>query len=220
MKKIKRKYLYKILKYKNINHTKNILKLSSLKKAHIYCKINKLSGQISGPLIETYIIKKYNLIKNKSKECNGDCSMIYNNTIINFEIKASFGGIKHNKFNYVQLRLNHNIDYYIFTSYYLSNENVKKKGELFVFLINKTDIKNMVLKYGNYAHGTLNKNGKRTFETLNDDNKYEYALRPIYNDNCWNELLNYRVDKYNIFEKLNTYINCDSKNSDIIENNT
>lgn len=41
------------------NHKLEILKLQTLKDAHIYCKINNLSGQISGPLIEYYIKDKY-----------------------------------------------------------------------------------------------------------------------------------------------------------------
>ena len=227
IKKIKRKYLEKILKMKNVNHNRNILTLKTLKRAHIYCKINKLSGQISGPLIEYYIINKNNLIKNKSSDCIGDCSKIYYNnldsemkekTIKNFEIKASLGGIQHNKFNYVQLRMNHNIDFYILTAYYLSKENIKNKGELFVFMISKIDLKNIIFKYGNYAHGTLNKNGKRTFDVMNETDKNEYAIRPKYGDNCWKELLNFKVDDKNIFLNLDLLLNDDNviKNENIM----
>jgi hypothetical protein len=255
IKNIKKKHLERLLIFDNINHNKNIFKQKSLKKAHIYCKINKLSGQVYGPLIESYIIKKYNLIKNKSKDCIGDCSKVFNNelsedepywkdneeqssneliknnlesedepywkdneeeslkentlesesslSMMNFEIKVSLGGMKHSKFNYVQLRMNHNIDYYIFTAYYLSKENIKNKGDLYVFMICKNDLKNIILKYGNYAHGTLNKNGKRSFDTMNNDDKNEYALRPKYGDNCWKELLNFKVSNNNIFENIN-----------------
>jgi hypothetical protein len=111
IKYIKKKYLKRILNYKNVNHNNNIFKLNTLKEVHIYCKTNKLSGQIYGPLIESYIIKKNNLVKNKSSDCIGDCSNEYNGNKKNYEIKVSLGGYKHNKFNYVQLRINHNIDY-------------------------------------------------------------------------------------------------------------
>ena len=47
--------LRQVLKLSRCNHKKEILKQSNLKTAHIYCKINNLSGQISGPLIEFYI---------------------------------------------------------------------------------------------------------------------------------------------------------------------
>jgi hypothetical protein len=244
LKKIRRKYLKRLLKYKNKNYHLNILKQESLKKAHIYCKINKLSGQMYGPLIETYIIKKYCMTKNKSSDCTGDCSIkkhsnsktlnlseqnvdkelfsgtnvkentkdnkltIFDNNykIINYEIKVSLGGMNHNKFNYVQLRMNHNIDYYILTAYYLNNNNLKNKGELFVFIIGKNELKNIIFKYGQYAHGTLNKNGKRTMEIMNDNDKNEYSIRPIYGDLCWNELLKYRVNEDNIFEENNSII--------------
>jgi hypothetical protein len=214
-KHIKIKHLKSLLKSKSVNHNKNILKLDTLKKVHIYSKINGLTGQTYGPLIESYIINKYELIKNKSSECIGDCSKIYqvngiDNDYVNvnkknFEIKVSLGGYKHNKFNYVQLRFNHNIDYYILTAYYLCHENVKKRGDLFVFIVGKNELKNIVFKYGNYAHGTLNKNGKRTFESMNNDDLNEYALRPTYGDNCWNELLEFKVNNNNIFEKLDEY---------------
>lgn len=200
LKKTKRKYLKRLLKYKNKNYRKNIIKQNTLKKAHSYCKINKLSGQMYGPLIEGYIIYKYNLVKNKSTDCIGDCSKIdpITNNKINYEIKVSLGGSNHNQFNYVQLRLNHNINYYILTAYYLSNDNINNKGDLYVFIIDKDNLKDIILKYGHYAHGTINKNGKRTFDEMNDD-KSEYALRPKYNDSCWNELLKFQVDENNIF---------------------
>ena len=59
-------YIENIVKLKNIlnlskkNHKTEILLQQTLKDVHIYCKINNLSGQISGPLIENYI-------KNKSR---------------------------------------------------------------------------------------------------------------------------------------------------------
>jgi hypothetical protein len=177
-------------------HSIEILNEKTLKDVHIYCKKNKLSGQISGPLIENYIIKKYGMKKNKSSLCNGDgrCSET------NYEIKISLGGNKTNKsFNYVQIRLNHDIDYYIFTAYYLSEGNLIEFGELFTFLLNKDDMKKMISKYGMYAHGTKKEYGEIKMEDLEGKNNMkEYALRPKYDDECWNELLKYKfdIDKY------------------------
>lgn len=184
------------LKLKNIlllsrcNHKKEIIKQSSnIKDAHIYCKVNQLSGQISGPLIEFYIKNTYNMIKNNSSLCIGDVK--YKNK--NIEIKISTGGKENNKFNYVQLRINHNCDY-ILTAYYLSNENLKEMGELFIFKLNKLNMKNIILKYGTYAHGTIQKLGIINKKDLNDpNNDKEYAIRPKYGDKCWNELLKYRI---------------------------
>ena len=45
-----------VLQMSKIDHKKEILQLQNLKNAHIYCKINYLSGQITGPLIENYIL--------------------------------------------------------------------------------------------------------------------------------------------------------------------
>ena len=38
-----------------VNHKTEILKEETLKYAHIYCKLNNLSGQSAGPAIESYI---------------------------------------------------------------------------------------------------------------------------------------------------------------------
>lgn len=183
-------------------HSIEIMNEKTLKDVHIYCKKNKLSGQISGPLIENYIITKYGMIKNKSSLCNGDCR--YNKT--NYEIKISLGGNKTNKsFNYVQIRLNHDINYYIFTAYYLNEGNLLDFGELFTFLLNKDDMKKMISKYGMYAHGTKKEYGEIKMEDLNDKNNMkEYALRPKYEDECWNDLLKYKfdIDKYFVKKML------------------
>jgi hypothetical protein len=183
--------LKNILQLAKYNHKKEIIKQSSnIKDAHIYCKVNQLSGQISGPLIEYYIKNTYNMIKNNSSLCIGDLK--YKNK--NIEIKISTGGKENNKFNYVQLRINHNCDY-ILTAYYLSIKNLKNNGELFIFRLNKYNMKNIILKYGSYAHGTIQKLGIINKKDLNDPkNDKEYAIRPKYGDDCWNELLKYKID--------------------------
>jgi hypothetical protein len=183
--------LRNILNLSRCNHKKEIFKESSnIKEAHIYCKINQLSGQISGPLIEYYIKNKYNMIKNNASLCIGDVK--HKNK--NIEIKISTGGKENNKFNYVQLRVNHNCDY-ILTAYYLSKENLKTMGELFIFRLNKNNMKDIILKFGTYAHGTIQKLGVIKQKDLNNPtNDREYAIRPKYGDKCWIELLKYRID--------------------------
>ena len=47
-------------------HTDTIIKLPTLKDAHIYCKYNNLSGQFTGPVLEKYIKIKYKMTKNKA----------------------------------------------------------------------------------------------------------------------------------------------------------
>ena len=181
--------LRQVLKLSRCNHKKEVLKQSNLKTAHIYCKINHLSGQIAGPLIEYYIQNKYKMTKNKSSLCIGDLQK----KKVNYEIKVSTGGKENNKFNYVQLRLNHKCEY-LLTAYYIDDDNIKQLGELFIFKLNKLNMKKLILKFGGYAHGTIKKLGTITAKDLNDKNTKEYAIRPTYGDTCWKELLKFRIE--------------------------
>lgn len=190
MSEITKLNLQKILNHSKINHKDEILKQKDLKDAHIYCKIHNLPGQVLGPLIEYYLQFQFNLIKNNSSLCVGDL----NNGQTNLEIKASNGGKDNNKFNYVQIRFNHQCEY-ILTAYNISQENIDNYGELFVFKLTKENMKTMIEKYGHYAHGTIQKLGKISKEDLdNSENNKEYALRPKLGDKCWTELLQYRID--------------------------
>jgi hypothetical protein len=73
---------------------------------------------------------------------------------------------------------------------------LEKLGELYIFKLDKKNMKSLIVKYGNYAHGTIGKLGKITIEDLNDiNNQKEYVLRPKYNNKCWNELLNFRINE-------------------------
>ena len=182
--------LYAHLPCINIDHNTEILKEPTIKDAHIYCVINNISGQQYGPLIEKYIRIKKRFIKNTASECNGDCSKDDKNA----EIKASLGGAKHNKFNWVQLRVSHDIQYYILTAYYLSNNNVETGGELYIFSVPKDAMLILIANYGGYAHGTKMEHGAITLSDLKDEkNKKEYAIRPIYGDKCWLDFIQFRV---------------------------
>lgn len=153
-----------------IDYKKEIIKQKTIKDAHIFCKINQLNGQTFGYLIEHYIIDKFLMEKINSSLQLGDAKKhdLY------YEIKTSLGGKFHNKFNYVQLRLNHKIDYYIFLAYYLDKNNVNTCGELFIFKLNKIQLESIISKYGTLAHGTKKEN--------KDENLYkEFALRLKYN---------------------------------------
>lgn len=187
---IKEKLKY-ILGISQCNHKIEIMKEDNIKRAHIYCKINQLSGQVSGPLIEYYIKTKYGMEKNNASLCLGDLQ----HNQINFELKISNGGKENNRFNYVQLRMNHDC-IYIFTAYYICTDNIDNEGELYIFKLSKCDIKKLILSYGGYAHGTVQKLGKITEVELDDiTNDKEYAVRPKYGDKCWNELLSFRVNE-------------------------
>jgi hypothetical protein len=180
--------------HSNKVHTENIMRLSTLKEAHMYCKYNNLSGQFTGPVLEKYIKVKYKMTKNNASSCNGDLKC----NDINVEIKASNGGKENNKFNYVQLRMNHDCEY-ILTAYYIDYSNLDTLGELYLFKLNKENIKPLILNYGGYAHGTIGELGQITSEDLDDkNNQKEYALRPKYGDKCWIELLKFRINEIGV----------------------
>jgi hypothetical protein len=175
-----------------INHEQEILKELTLKDAHLYCVINGISAQQYGPILEKYIRVKNNFVKNTASECNGDCSKDNKNA----EVKASLGGAKHNKFNWVQLRVSHDIQYYILTAYHLTSKNVEAGGELYVFSVPKEHMPSLIANYGGYAHGTNKEHGAITLADLKDEkNKKEYALRPSYGDTCWLDIMKFRVNE-------------------------
>jgi len=188
------KKLEDILIKNKMNYKNEIIKEKTLKDAHIYCKINFLSGQLSGPLIEYYIITQNNMKKNNASDCNGD--VLYDNN--NIEIKISLGGKNNNKFNYVQLRMNHECSY-ILTAYYIDETNIKNLGELFIFKLIKEELIDLIKKYGNYAHGTKKKLGEITIDNLKDiTNNKEYSIRPKVGDDCWKTLLQFRINEISI----------------------
>jgi len=175
-----------------VNHEREILKETTLKNAHLYCVINNVSAQQFGPLLEKYIRVKNKFVKNTASACNGDCSKDDKNA----EVKASLGGAKHTKFNWVQLRVSHDIQYYILTAYHLDSKNVETGGELYVFSVPKDDMLTLITKHGGYAHGTMDEHGAITMADLKDEkNKKEYAMRPAYGDKCWLDIIKFRVSE-------------------------
>ena len=173
-----------------VKHEDNVMKLITLKDAHVYCVIHNVSAQQYGPMLERFIRIKFNYIKNKAEDCIGDCSKDGKNS----EVKVSLGGATHTKFNFVQIRPSHDCDTYILTAYHLSFENVDTEGELYVFKVPKEEIKKIIVLYGGYAHGTIKEHGSITLDSLNDEKSIkEYALRPIINDACWKMLISFRV---------------------------
>lgn len=187
--------LKKVINNSHIEHRNEIIKCSNMKNAHIYCKTNNISSQKYGSLLEYYIHKKFDIKRNLSSSLNGDFCLQNSN----IELKVSLGT---EKFNYVQLRLNHNCDY-IFTAYHINEYNLKFLGELFIFYLRKSQLKILLSKYGNYAHGTISRLGKITIESLEEkDNDKEYCIRPIYNSKCWEEFLKYRINEIQLRDIL------------------
>ena len=143
------------------------------------------------------IIKTDLDIKNAINNTSGNG--IKNN--IKYEIKISIFA-KKSKFNFVQIRPDHDIDFYILICYDLYKN---KLGQAYILKIPEKVIFNFIVQYGSYAHGTYKKLGKITMNNLKGRN-CEYALRTYSNSNkntknyiFWSELLKYEVsyDKNN-----------------------
>jgi hypothetical protein len=184
------KRLREHLNLTKVKHEDQIMKLTTLKEAHIYCVIYSVSAQQYGPLLERFIRTRFNYTKNKAENCTGDCSKDGKNS----EVKVSLGGANHTKFNFVQIRPSHDCDMYILTAYHLSYENVESEGELYIFNVPKSYIKKLIVSYGGYAHGTIKEHGIITIDSLNDESSIkEYAFRPTINDECWKALQAFRV---------------------------
>jgi len=115
---------------------------------------------------------------------------------INYEIKASIHA-KSSKLNFVQIRPDHNIDYYIFIAYNMYENDTIGKG--YIFKIPSQNIYDIVVHYGGYAHGTCAKLGKITQANIKGRN-CEYALRcdpnakTGKNFELWNEFMKYEVE--------------------------
>jgi len=186
------KRLEEHLAISKVKHEDQIMNLATLKEANTYCVICGVSAQQYGPLLEKFIRTKFNYSKNNAKDCTGDLSKEGKNS----EVKVSLGGAMHKKFNFVQIRPSHDCDTYILTAYHLSLENIETEGELYIFKVPKSDIKNLVVSYGDYAHGTIKEHGIITQDSINDELYCkEYSIRPTINDECWNALLEFRVSE-------------------------
>ena len=129
-------------------------------------------------------------IDNPINETSGDGSKNGNN----FEIKGSFHA-KKSRFNFVQIRPDHTIDYYILVVYNMHEEGI---GRAYIFKVPSNDLYHLVVEYGGYAHGTKSELGEITFENMKGRG-CEYALRGDPNAKkgkglaLWEELLKYDV---------------------------
>ena len=104
---------------------------------------------------------------------------------INYEIKSSVHA-KKSKLNFLQIRPDHNVDYYIFIAYNMyENDNI---GKAHIFKIPSNNLYDLIVNYGGgYAHGTRDKLDNITIETS------ENALFKIQIQNM-SEALNTKKD--------------------------
>lgn len=113
----------------------------------------------------------------------------------NIEIKVSLGDIE-GKLNYVQIRPDHNIDFYLLLAYNLKEDDL---GNVYIMLIPSHNIYDLLPQYGGYAHGSIGVFGKIKSNNIFGRN-LEYALRPnpTKNNNTktkqlWLELIKYKI---------------------------
>ena len=112
----------------------------------------------------------------------------------NYEIKSSIHANK-SKLNFVQIRPDHNVDYYIFIAYNMYENDI---GRGYIFKVPSNIVYGLVVEYGGYAHGTCAILGKITPDNIKGRN-CEYALRcdpnaeKGKNYDLWNQLKKYEV---------------------------
>jgi hypothetical protein len=182
----------------NMKLKENNKQLENIIKKIEYCQILEhkciLAREYLSPQSTQFekIIKKNLLINDAKNETSGDG---YKNNI-KYEIKCSIHS-KKCKINFVQIRPDHDIDFYILITYnmYYNNE----LGKAYVFKIPSYKLYELIVDYGGYAHGTVKKLGNITINNIKGRN-CEYALR--CNPNCkkgknyelWNKLIKYTTD--------------------------
>jgi len=164
----------------------------------IMCK-TYLSTMEWGPMLEKYIMAMFNLDRPKDKT-SGDARSKNDK---NIEIKISLGNEK-GKFNFVQLRPDHKIDYYLFVCYNLYEDVL---GKIYMFLCRSDKLYKLLPEYGSYAHGTICKKHRINAKNIKGHGS-EYALRPSLNGagkqkKLWNIMItNFLRDEQYIQQKL------------------
>lgn len=117
---------------------------------------------------------------------------------VNYEIKVSIHDKKANV-NIRQIRPHHNIDYYIIVSF---NMDDGEYGTSYIFKIPSKTLYSWIPEYGGYTHGTVERNGEITENTVSDVNvDYEYSLTANPNGTktskqfkLWELIREYEVD--------------------------
>jgi hypothetical protein len=150
-----------------------------------------LPSQSYGEVLNTWFRKTFNWEKNSANSRIGDDKVF---GIYNAEVKASLcddGKTCH----YVQIRLTHEIDFYFLPTYNFETDKTH------FFLLNKNQMKEMIVNYGGYAHGTKSEKGKVIDNINNAD--IEYALRPNIkskDNSMWKKLCSFEIKEEDINE--------------------
>ena len=164
------------------------------------CILNRERNSPNSDVFEK-VIKHDLQLENAPDKMSGDASK----NGFNIEIKCSTHA-KHSTFNFVQIRPDHNVHFYLFVGYNLwhADGQADALGKEYLFKIPSEDLYNMVVEHGGYAHGSKMVLPAITLATMKG-NGYEYALRVNPNAGkrvLWNKLLKYKVEyNPNIFKK-------------------
>jgi hypothetical protein len=157
---------------KELRQSNNRLQLCQQEKNIVrQCLLSKyyLSSMQWAPLLEKHIKEKFSISSPTNNTSGDGCSPKKKN----IEIKVSLGTMD-GSFNFVQIRPDHHIHYYLFLAY---DVYFGKEGKVYWFLCKPHELYRLLPQYGTYAHGTISKLGKITQQNLKGRN-IEYALRP------------------------------------------
>ena len=179
-----------------INYKQICINEPDLLKKCLLCKKYLTSSQWS-MLLENYIKKLFNMEK-AIDNISGDGYTI--ETQKRIEIKVSLGTNDTGGFNFVQLRPDHTLDYYLFLTYNIYEEEI---GKLYWFLCKPEYLYKLLPEYGGYAHGTIEINGPITKENIYGKS-HEYALRPnpLITSEKPNKLWNIMKEKFGTTEDI------------------
>lgn len=154
------------------------------------CIINRCESSPTSDVFEQ-VIKHDLKLENAPDKMSGDASK----NGLNIEIKCSTHA-KDSSFNFVQIRPDHNVHFYLFVGYNLWHADRQALGKEYLFKIPSEDLYNMVVEHGGYAHGSKMVLPAITLATMKG-NGYEYALRVNPNVGkrvLWKKLLKYKVE--------------------------
>ncbi len=162
----------------------DVLTASTFEEACATCLLAGLSPQSFGHLLEKWIAQTFDYAKDKEGDVN-----IHGRSV---ELKVSLGGKTRKRFNFVQLRLNRDIDF-LLVAYHLSKENVQTLGETYLFYVPNKDMKHLLRTHGSLAHGKKAEMSGNSFQ--------EKALRPVLGDAAWNALCAFQIANFPNSEK-------------------
>lgn len=178
------------IKAPNLGLSEKLNKATTLTEKFLILR-DAVNAQSAGKKVEAMIMKDLNIGPPLDKT-SGDG----NKNNINYEMKFSLHD-KDGKFNFVQIRPDHKIDFYIVGGYNIWEGEI---GKAYICKVPSEELYKLIPEYGGYAHGTVEEYGEITCDNIKGRN-CEFALRPNPNGKegtkpkkLWNEIKKYEVD--------------------------